>query len=381
MAKTSNKLTAAQLKKLEVGQSAYGSNLRVTKNKSGLTFHACFAIDGERYLHKVGTDEATNLTDAVKAATQFRAAKEREHELKRDGGAESDMTLAEAVPMYMGYLQDNYGKNITCKEQHFRTHILPALGTEKVRLIYTSQINRFCTQLRNKGLSQGTKNRILASLNDFYKHAKAERWVHYKPYEVKISNCNFQGRHNISSEHQAAMMQVARQPNQHPLIYLFLLIGFSVGMRHREILSIRWEAINWSESYVALSQSKIGPRNQPLTAPILEELRQLHAVRQVDKGYVFESDRARSGRINRMNDQFSRVCKAAGLEKEVTPHFMRHTCVTELVGRGCNDRTVAHFTGHRTASMISLYTHLDKSPEVNAVMKDRGRELIAAPYK
>jgi hypothetical protein len=61
MAKTGNKLTAAQLKKLEVGQSAYGSNLRVTKNKSGLTFHACFAIDGERYLHKVGTDEATKF--------------------------------------------------------------------------------------------------------------------------------------------------------------------------------------------------------------------------------------------------------------------------------------------------------------------------------
>lgn len=377
MAKTSNKITANQLKKLEVGQAAYGSNLRVTRNKSGITFHACFAIDGERYLHRLGTDETTNLTDAIREAAQIRAKKEREHQLKREGGAESDMTLNEAVPMYLEYLHKHHGKNLVAKEQHFRLHILPALGAEKIRLVYTSHIKRFCSQLGDKGLSEGTVNRTLASLNDFYKHAKTERWVHSKPYEIKISNKKFQGRTSISVGDQALLMKAAMQPKQHPMIYLFLLIGFSVGMRHGEILSIRWEHINWEKGYVWLSQSKGGPRDQPLTAAIIEELRTLKATRGVERGYVFASKRARSGRIPRMSDQFARVCKAAGLVGRVTPHFMRHTCVTELVGMGYNDRTVAHFTGHKTASMISRYTHLDeKSPGVVAVMKSRGTDLI-----
>lgn len=379
MAKTSNKITANQIKKLEVGQSAYGSNLRATRNKSGITFHACFAIDGERYLQRLGTDDTINLTDAVREAGQFRAKKEREHQLKRDGGVESDMTLNEAVPMYFEYLQKHHGKNVVAKEQHFRLHILPALGSEKIRCVYTSHIKRFYSQLLDKGLSQGTVNRTLASLNDFYKHAKMERWVHSKPYEVKISNNKFQGRNSISADDQALMMAVARQSDQHPMIYLFMLIGFSVGMRHREILSIRWEHVNWEKGYVWLSQSKVGPRDQPLTEAIMAELRRLKEMRGVDRGYVFASEKSLNGRIPRMNDQFARVCKAAGLGTKLTPHFMRHTCVTELVGMGCNDRTVAHFTGHKTAAMISRYTHLDeRSPGVVAVMKSRGAILAAS---
>lgn len=378
MAKTSNKITANQLKKLEVGQAAYGSNLRVTRNKSGVTFHACFAIDGERYLHRLGTDETTNLTDAIREAAQIRAKKEREHELKREGGAESDMTLNEAVPMYLEYLQKHHGKNLVAKEQHFRLHILPALGAEKIRLVYTSQVNRFRSQLRDKGLSQGTVIRVFASLNDFYSHAKAERWIHSKPYEVKFSTAQMKRRHNLSAEDQAALMRVAVQPGQHPMIYLFLLIGFSVGMRHREILSIRWEHINWQSNSVWLSQSKVGPREQPLTEAVMSELRRLKGARDVECGYVFASDKARNGRIPRMNDQFSRVCKAAGLGSNITPHFMRHTCVTELVGMGFNDRTVAYFTGHKTPSMISHYTHLDqKSPSVIAVVSSRGKDLVS----
>lgn len=68
MAKTSNELTNNDLKNLALGQAAYGSNLRATRNKSGITFHACFTIDGKRHLHRLGNSKKLSLTDAIRAA-------------------------------------------------------------------------------------------------------------------------------------------------------------------------------------------------------------------------------------------------------------------------------------------------------------------------
>lgn len=374
MAKTSNKLTAAQLKKLDVGQSAYGSNLRVTKNKSGLTFHACFAIDGERYLHKVGTDEATNLTEAVKAATQFRAVKEREHELKRDGGAESDMTLNEAVPMYMEDLRNRDGRNLRPKEQHFRTHILPALGDQKMRKVTTDDVQLFLKETQAKGLLPATANRVKASLDHLFSHAVMKGWIHRKPYKTKNFTEKPTQRDRISETHQEALLKAAKQPEQHQLIYLFLVIGFGVGMRHSEILNIRWENINWETGYIWMPQTKTGAREQPTTELILSELRNLQKLNGHTSGFVFASAKSKSGRIDRMHKPFQRVCKAAGVPDSFTPHFMRHTCVSELVAEGYSNHLVGHFTGHKTAVMISRYTHLKGTKVVSDVMRMRGRK-------
>lgn len=372
MAKTSNKITANQLKKLEVGQAAYGSNLRVTRNKSGVTFHACFAIDGERYLHRLGTDETTNLTDAIREAAQIRAKKEREHELKREGGAESDMTLNEAVPMYFAELKNRDGRNIRSKEQHFRIHILPAFGEKKIQKISTDDVQLFLKATQDKGLQPATANRIKATLDHFFSHAIMKGWLHRKPYRAKNYAEQPTQRDRISSAHQEALLSAAKQPGQHPMIYLFLLIGLGVGMRHSEILNIRWENIDWETGYIWMPHTKTGAREQPTTDLIRVELRKVQQECGRTTGFVFASEKSKSGRIDRMHKPFQRVCKAAGVPAAYTPHFMRHTCVSELVAEGYSNHLVGHFTGHKTPAVISRYTHLKGTKAVAEVMRSRG---------
>ena len=159
-------------------------------------------------------------------------------------------------------------------------------------------------------------------------------------------------------EVQNDMLAEAKKPHQHPLIYLFMRIGFGVGMRHQEILSIRWEDINWDAKEVFLRETKTGERQQKLTNQIIDDLRTLQQQTNAESGYVFSSTRSKSGKISRMDRQFRNVCKAVGASEEYTAHFMRHTCVTELVGAGYSDRIVASITGHKTPAMISRYTHL-----------------------
>lgn len=375
MAKTSNKLTSKDLKNLAVGQTAYGSNLRATRNKSGITFHASFTLDGKRYQHKLGTDAKMNLTDAIREAAQYRAGKEREHELKRDGGVASDMTLNEAVPLYMAYLRDHTAKQTRFKEGHFRNHILPALGEEKLRKINSQRMQDFLITIRSKGLKPATVNRVKATLDALYKYALRQNWLLRKPYTVETLSEDPKRKSRIPLAHQRAMLAAAQEPNQHPLIYLFLVIGFGVGMRHSEILNIRWENIDWESGNIWMPQTKTGAREQATTELIIEELGKLKQRTGAEEGYVFASDKSRSGRIDRMHKPFARVCKAARVPS-YTPHFLRHTFVSELVSEGCHNELIKRFTGHKTAKMISYYAHLEGTEAELDVRRRRGREHL-----
>jgi integrase len=378
MGKTSNKLTSTDLKNLTVGQAAYGSNLRATRNKSGITYHACFTINGERYLHRIGTSSTINLTDAINKAAQFRMQREREHELKRDGGIESDMTLNEAVPMYMEYLKTFTVKHTRFKDGHFRNYILPALGDLKIRQINSNRMQEFLGAVLKKGVQPATVNRIKASLDAFYKYAVGQSWVQQKPYSVEKLPEEPKRKCRIPEHHQDAMLAAAQEPDQHPLIYLFLIIGFGVGMRHTEILNIRWENIDWETGNIWMPQTKTGAREQATTELIMEELLKLKNRVGLDHGYVFASEKSKSGRIDRMHKAFSRVCQAAGVPQTYTPHYMRHTCVSELVADGCPNDVVIHFTGHKTVKMVSYYAHMKETKAVADVRRRRGRKMISA---
>lgn len=72
----------------------------------------------------------------------------------------------------------------------------------------------------------------------------------------------------------------------------------------------------------------------------------------------FISNRGRAMNAAALRYRFDVLKRRAGIPEDISPHAMRHTFATELLGGGADLRSVQELLGHASLSTTQIYTHL-----------------------
>jgi integrase len=167
----------------------------------------------------------------------------------------------------------------------------------------------------------------------------------------------------LTDEQAEALMRGAIT-DQDVRTWLFVSFGLNTAMRHREILRVRYDQIDFANRRIFIPDAKAGEREQPITKALAEALtkqRKMEKQKEQD-GWVFPTanpKQANAGHRTNMARQFARAVVRAGLDPDkVTPHTMRRTAITRLVKAGVDLPTIQRISGHKTLSMVMRYVNV-----------------------
>ncbi|MFT3904734.1 MAG: site-specific tyrosine recombinase XerD [Steroidobacteraceae bacterium] len=143
-----------------------------------------------------------------------------------------------------------------------------------------------------------------------------------------------------------------------------LEVLYATGLRVSELVSLKLTQVNMNQGVIRV----MGKGNRERLIPLGEEaVRWLHAflgsarneiLLERNTDYLFPTRRG-----DRMTRQafwhiIKRYARKAGVERELSPHTLRHAFATHLLNHGADLRVVQMLLGHSDLSTTQIYTHV-----------------------
>ena len=146
---------------------------------------------------------------------------------------------------------------------------------------------------------------------------------------------------------------------------LYLL--YASGLRVSELVNLPVNGCNLKSCHLRIlgkgNKERIIPFSETAGALIkdyIERGRPL-ILKHKPSPLLFISNRGTSMTRNRFWQIIREVALAAGINKEISPHILRHSFATHLLAGGADLRSVQMMLGHTDISTTQIYTHVDSA--------------------
>ncbi|WP_435199705.1 tyrosine-type recombinase/integrase [Qipengyuania sp. 902] len=370
------------MRKLRAGEAITEHGITASRQGNGdLRYSVNIMVDGERIHRVIGREsDGTTREQAERAIEKYRTDA-RAGRLDLPKGRKRHRTFREFAEEYLTLIHGHpkHGKNFSRKSSHIRRQLIPHFKSGRLDKITDADISAFIQKRLLNGISKATVNRELSTLSHLLNRAVEWGWLRVKPKVDKFAEVPKRVETLSSSERHRLLEAAIR--DQDPHTWLFVAIAMGTGMRHSEILRIRWEQIEFDLRRIHVPQAKAGMREQPMPQTLARRLQHEWLARGEPVDWLFPTIRkdAKHPHRSTMAKQFARTVERAGLDPQsVTPHTLRHTAITDLVKAGVDLPTIQKISGHKTLAMVLRYTQLADehvSDSVN-VLEDSLSDLV-----
>jgi len=164
--------------------------------------------------------------------------------------------------------------------------------------------------------------------------------------------------------------------NQLPEYALIFSLGYYLGMREGEILSLRERQVHFydngaEEGSIELydGETKSGEGRKIPFGSLLGKLLKDHLTRQKRRDperFLFTTEKGNL--LSNFRRGFQRACRRAGI-KGLCFHDFRHTAITNMRKAGVNISVIMAISGHKTIAMFKRYNRIDLNDGKEAMRK------------
>jgi integrase len=281
-------------------------------------------------------------------------------------------------------------------------HLIPSLGHVQLRKLTPQQVQKFYTDKGNEGLSAGYVKIMHNVLHSAFKNAVKWKLIAQNVCDQVTPPSAKKRKSQILTKEQ--ILKLVEVANTHEEMGPFIKLGLMSGMRHGEMLSLRWADIDFQTNILQVKRNvayggmkgygfiegdpktEDGIRKIILPQFVADSL-QVHKERQQvqrekmgdkwkDKDLIFCT--RTGGYVNpRCSlDRFRRVLKEAGLPETMRVHDLRHNVATFLINVLKYPPTMVQaLLGHSDIA-ITLGMYVETDPETLREMMNNLDDLF-----
>lgn len=242
------------------------------------------------------------------------------------------------------------------------------LQNEEISLLNVSQehVVRYLDDLQQRGKSKATASRTLASLKNFYNYAVSTGFLDHSPVtsEIHIERGEKKLPQILTGREVELLLAQPSSADPKGLRDKAMLeLMYATGMRVSELIDLNVDDVNLELGIVKCCNNK-KDRSIPLYPAALKAVGLY--IREVRMGMI--SDPAETalfvnvGGVRMSRQGFWKILKhyqvKAGIEKEITPHTLRHSFAVHLLENGADLGSLQELMGHSDISSTQMYTHM-----------------------
>lgn len=264
---------------------------------------------------------------------------------------------------------DAYERDTRQFLQFLSGHLGGTVKIEDIRALRPADLRSFLAHRRRDGTGARSLGRHLAGLRSFLRHLERKGLVNAagasairSPKQPKSLPKPLSGRQAL------AVVAVDTQMNEEPWIaardaaVLSLLYG--CGLRISEALGLTPEVFQGRPTSLRITGKGGKTRLVPLLPVVMEAVETYCGLcpYHLEPGSpLFRGARGGPLQPAIIQREMQKLRSALGLPDSATPHALRHSFATHLLGSGGDLRTIQELLGHASLSTTQIYTGVDSA--------------------
>lgn len=224
--------------------------------------------------------------------------------------------------------------------------------------------------LKNSGISERTIARHISSIRSFHQFLLREKLSDKDPtVHLEMPQLEQKLPSVLSIEEIDSLINAPDQSKPQGIRDTALLeLLYGTGMRISECIALNLEDVHLTMGFVRIFGKGGKERIVPLGKSLIRACqRYLEEARPELLGNYPKNDaffiNHRGKRLTRQGcwKLIKQHAESANIQKEITPHTLRHSFATHLIENGADLRSVQEMLGHADISTTQIYTHISKT--------------------
>jgi len=248
--------------------------------------------------------------------------------------------------------------------------LIDFVGDSKdILLLNSKDLEEFLCQLRDLGINARSQARILSGIKSFYKFLLIEDYLQIDPTELIDSPSLGKHLPEVLSVHEIdsilAGIDLSVKEGQRNKAMIETL--YSCGLRVSELVQLKLSNCYFKEEYIMVEGKGSKQRLVPISTKAIHEIqlwlldRSQLAAQKGSEDFVFLNRRGAGLTRSMVFRIIKEQAALAGIQKNISPHTLRHSFATHLLEGGANLRVIQQMLGHESIQTTEIYTHMDKT--------------------